>query len=682
MLQKIYHGDSLQILKKYVQTQSVDIVVTSPPYNVAHDYDGYDDNLDFDFYLKSMKDIFIECYRVLKNDGRLCINVPFAVKNRNTKEVVFLSVYITNILNEIGFKEFELITWHKGKDVDHFQGNNTAWGSWKSPSCPSFRPLGESILVFYKDIRIHKGNAENIDISAEEFKSWTKNIWYFDSKKEQVFENVLCATNNAKKNFHPAPYPEELVERLLKIYSYQNDIVLDPFLGTGTTSFVAHKMNRQYIGIEVSKKYYSIALERMSAFHANVNGQSSNKQKHQNILSCSIGKLVNNDLSKGTLNEFFPYKEAFSPELISFLKEKFSVDSLKSIFDPFCGSGSSFLHPKTEYCYGFDTSPLACKITEVKIKKLKQIEIEKALKHVVFFSQKDVKKHNFPHWKSYQKYVRQDIFDQTMSFINYFNGFSLDLQDFIKFLVISNLESIFDYKRDGNGIKYRKAKVCDPIQYLKTLTSNALKSKIEFDKKNCKKSSIRNLSSVEYTFNKNLKVDCILTSPPYANMFDYFEIYKMELWTSRVVSNYDEWRILKKSALRNNKNANLIQDEGISNHTLDIALKKLRENNLDSSTLTMISNYFFDMKKVLKNCFQVLKDGGFCFVVVGNSCYKGIPIITDEILAQEGEKIGLKCIEIITARQTKTSSQQMKIIGKKEQKLLRESIIVFLKEKK
>ncbi len=207
-LQEILNGDSLYILKNHIEDNLIDIIITSPPYNVAHQYENYNDDLDFESYLNLMYDIFKECYRVLKKDGRICVNVPFAVKNRDSKEVRFLSVYITQILNEIGFKEFELITWHKGKDIKHFQGNNTAWGSWKSPSCPSFRPLGEAILVFYKENKIHKTEGELADITSQEFKEWTKNIWYFDQDNNQGFESILCVSNNAKKDLHPAPYPE------------------------------------------------------------------------------------------------------------------------------------------------------------------------------------------------------------------------------------------------------------------------------------------------------------------------------------------------------------------------------------------------------------------------------------------------------------------------------------------
>lgn len=176
------------------------------------------------------------------------------------------------------------------------------------------------------------------------------------------------------------------------------------------------------------------------------------------------------------------------------------------------------------------------------------------------------------------------------------------------------------------------------------------------------------------------KVDCILTSPPYANLFDYFEIYKMELWSSGIISSYGDWRELKKSALRNNKNANLQKMDSINNILLDETLAILESRNLESSTLIMLANYFFDMQKVLRNCLDILKNNRFCFIVVGNSCYRGVPIKTDEILAQEAQKVGFKCVEVIVARKLKTSSQQMKILDSKSKFYLRESIIVLQKE--
>lgn len=670
-LQEILNGDSLYILKNHIADNFIDIIITSPPYNVAHKYENYNDDLDFQSYLNIMRDIFKECYRVLKQDGRICVNVPFAVKNRDSKEVRFLSIYITQILNEIGFKEFELITWHKGKDIKHFQGNNTAWGSWKSPSCPSFRPLGEAVLVFYKGDRIHKGNSANIDISSEEFKEWTKNIWYFDESSKQGFENILCASNNAKKDLHPAPYPEELIERLLKIYSYQNDIVLDPFNGTGTTTYVANQLHRQFIGIELSSKYCKIAIERLQK-----NADSKNAPIIKSYPT-TMTNLVNSDNTLDSLNEVFPYKEAFSPYLIEHLQNRFNC-SIVSVYDPFCGVGSSFLNTQIQNCYGFDTSPFAINVAKAKLEKLDSKNLQKAEKVIKNFIATN-KNHPFPQWESFDKYANKKRFNLIMDFIESFKVLDSKIYHFVRFLVFCNLEKMLDFKKDGNGIKYRESKIKDIESYLKELTLKAFALKKEFDKTNSKVIVLENRSSIN---NKPKdKVDCILTSPPYANLFDYFEIYKMELWSSNIVKSYDEWKKLKKSALRNNKNAALKQQDKIQNILLNNTLEILKNKDIESSTLTMLNNYFFDMQKVLKNCFEALSDGGFCFIVVGNSCYKGVPIETDEILAQEAQKLGFICKEIIIARKLKTSSQQMKIIDSKTKFYLRESIIVLHKKK-
>ncbi|WQU26306.1 site-specific DNA-methyltransferase [Helicobacter pylori] len=670
-LQEILNGDSLYILKNHIEDNLIDIIITSPPYNVAHQYENYNDDLDFESYLNLMHNIFKECYRVLKKDGRICVNVPFAVKNRDSKEVRFLSVYITQILNEIGFKEFELITWHKGKDIKHFQGNNTAWGSWKSPSCPSFRPLGEAILVFYKENKIHKTEGELADITSQEFKEWTKNIWYFDQDNNQGFESILCVSNNAKKDLHPAPYPEELIERLLKIYSYQNDIVLDPFNGIGTTTYVASRLNRQFIGIELSSKYCKIALERF------VKNTVSHTIPIIKSYPTTLTSLVNNDDILDSLNEVFPYKEAFSPYLIEHLQNRFDC-SITSVYDPFCGVGSSFLNTQIQVCYGFDTSPFAINVAKAKLESLDSDNLKKAEKNVNNFIASN-KEYPFPQWESFSKYADKKRFNLIMDFIESFKDLDSKIYHFVSFLVLSNLEKMLNFKKDGNGIKHRKSKIKDIESYLKALVLRAFELKNEFDTKNSKVIVLKNCSSIN---NKPKdKVDCILTSPPYANSFDYFEIYKMELWSSKIVKSYEEWKKLKKSALRNNKNAALKQQDKIENILLNHTLEILNNKGIESSTLTMLNNYFFDMQKVLKNCFEVLKDGGFCFIVVGNSCYKGVPIQTDEILAQEAQKLGFKCEEIIIARKLKTSSQQMKIIDSKTKFYLRESIIVLQKER-
>lgn len=756
-MQEILCGDSFSILKNHIGSECVDIIITSPPYNAAHKYDCYNDDLEFMHYLDSMKAIFSECYRVLKIGGRICVNVPFAVKNKESKEVRFLSVHIMQILNTIGFKEFELITWHKGKDIRHFQGNNTAWGSWKSPSCPSFRPLGEAVLVFYKEQRIHKGDLTKSDISAEEFKAWTKNMWYFDKDKElqniqdcnrqqrvdfkeyvnnqiyaldskdhinidtgQVFPNVLCISNNAKKDLHPAPYPEELIERLLKLYSYQDDIVLDPFLGTGTTVVVAQRLKRQFIGIELSEKYCKEALQRLNENSLSIKILNStmlsqarhktkdNKESKQNktfkksldnnkkpisssayldthtttpllkSFDTNFESLVNSSDFSGNLSEIFPYKEAFSPYLLSTLAQKYHCNT-ESLFDPFCGVGSSFMDYSIKQCYGFDTNPLAFHIAKAKLEKLDSKSIQEAIKILLQDTTKLDSKNNYelPKWESFGKYANAEKYTTIMHFIETFKKLDSKIYHFIKYLVIANLSAMLDYKRDGNGIKYRESKIADIAKYLKELTLKALALKSDFDFINDKSLYLQNTSCIDSSL--QTQVDCILTSPPYANLFDYFEIYKMELWASGLVKSYEEWRELKKSALRNNKNARLDSKDNIDNALLYSALKMLQDKGLESSISIMLQNYFYDMQKVMQNCFKILKNGGYFFIVVGNSSYKGIPIRTDEILAQEAQKLGFICEEILIARKLNTSSQQMKIIESKERFYLRESIIVLRK---
>ncbi len=682
-IQEILCGDSFYVLKNHFSKEYVDIIITSPPYNAAHKYDCYNDDLEFTHYLDSMKAIFSECYRVLKIGGRICVNVPFAVKNKESKEVRFLSVHIMQILNTIGFKEFELITWHKGKDIRHFQGNNTAWGSWKSPSCPSFRPLGEAVLVFYKESRIHKKDPKTIDISAEEFKAWTKNIWYFDKDLEskdisqdldsknyidtntmQIFPNVLCVSNNAKKDLHPAPYPEELIERLLKLYSYKEDIVLDPFLGTGTTALVAKNLQRNFIGIDLSKNYCNIALQRL---------QENNFIKS---FSKDFENLVNSN-DNDDLSKFFPYKEAFSPKLLNALKQRY-VFRTESIYDPFCGLGSSFMDSSLKECYGFDTNPLAFHITKVKLTRLDLKALSEAKKIAKSFKVDENFKADFPKWQPFGKYAESKKYSIIMDFIQRFSCLDSEIFHFMKYLVIVNLSAMLDYKRDGNGIKYRKSKIIDLESYLKDLSLKALEAKADFDKNNDKSLYLQNESCIKNTI--NAKVDCILTSPPYANLFDYFEIYKMELFSSGLVKTYEDWRSLKKTALRNNKNARLDSNDSLSNSLLETTLEKLKGRELDKNTITMLQNYFYDMQKVMEKCYNILKNGGYFFIVVGNSSYKGVPIRADEILAQEAVKLGFICEEIIIARKLNTSSQQMRIMQNEDIFYLRESIIVLRNE--
>lgn len=235
----VIYNHSSEIMNE-LPDNSVHLMITSPPYNVTKEYD---ENLTLNDYLKMIDSVMREVYRVLVNGGRACINVA----NLGRKPYIPLSEYIGNIMTNIGFNYRGQIIWDKSASV----GQSCAWGSWKSASNPILRDVHEYILVFSKgDLKRKKG----IDtISKEDFLEWTKSIWKMN-------------TESAKKVCHPAPFPIELPHRLINLYSFEGDIVLDPFIGSGTTAIAAIKNNRKFIGYEISEDYINIANNRIMKY--------------------------------------------------------------------------------------------------------------------------------------------------------------------------------------------------------------------------------------------------------------------------------------------------------------------------------------------------------------------------------------------------------------------------------
>ena len=214
-------------------------MITSPPYNVSK---VYDDDLTLKEYLKLLENSFTETYRVLINGGRACINVA----NLGRKPYIPLSDYISKMMLDIGFNMRGEIIWNKAAS----SSPSTAWGSWLSAANPILRDVHEYILVFSKgDYKREKGNKENT-ISKEQFMEWTKSIWTMNAE-------------SARRIGHPAPFPEELPNRLIQLYSFTNDIILDPFMGSGTTAVSALKAGRKYVGYDISQDYIDLANRRI-----------------------------------------------------------------------------------------------------------------------------------------------------------------------------------------------------------------------------------------------------------------------------------------------------------------------------------------------------------------------------------------------------------------------------------
>ncbi|MFY9362187.1 MAG: site-specific DNA-methyltransferase [Dysgonamonadaceae bacterium] len=225
---------------KELPDNSIHLMITSPPYNVSKEYDK---DLSLDEYLQFLRNSFAETYRVLVNGGRACINVA----NLGRKPYIPLSDYISQMMIEIGFNMRGEIIWNNAASASQ----STAWGSWQSAANPILRDIHEYILVFSKgDYKREKGEKENT-ITKEQFMEWTKSIWTMNAE-------------SAKRIGHPAPFPEELPFRLIQLYSFTDDIVLDPFIGSGTTAIAALKSNRKYVGYEINEEYIKLANKRIT----------------------------------------------------------------------------------------------------------------------------------------------------------------------------------------------------------------------------------------------------------------------------------------------------------------------------------------------------------------------------------------------------------------------------------
>ena len=229
---------------KDIPNNSLHLMITSPPYNVSKEYDN---DLSLNEYLNLLKNCFTETYRVLVDGGRACINIA----NIGRKPYIPLSDYVSKIMIEIGFNMRGEIIWNKSAGA----GISTAWGSFQSASNPILRDVHEYILIFskgnYKRER-DKNEKEfrHDNITKEEFIEWTKSVWTMN-------------TESAKRIGHPAPFPEELPNRLIKLFSFTNDIVIDPFMGSGTTAIAAIKNNRNFVGYEINKEYINLANNRI-----------------------------------------------------------------------------------------------------------------------------------------------------------------------------------------------------------------------------------------------------------------------------------------------------------------------------------------------------------------------------------------------------------------------------------
>lgn len=234
-------GDCIDLIKS-IESESIDAVITSPPYNYDLGYSEYEDNKVWDEYFNWLDELWVECLRVIKPGGRLIINIQ-----PNWKEYIPTHSILTSRIIDLGFKWKSEILWEK----NNYNCGYCTWGSWASPASPYMKYTWEFVEVFVKGDYKHDGEKENIDISGDEFKEWVTAKW------------SIAPEMNMKDYGHPAMFPEELPRRLMKLFTYRNDTILDPFMGCGTTGAVCVKNKRNFIGFELDEQYFNTAKQRI-----------------------------------------------------------------------------------------------------------------------------------------------------------------------------------------------------------------------------------------------------------------------------------------------------------------------------------------------------------------------------------------------------------------------------------
>lgn len=226
----------------YFDEEFIDLIVTSPPYNVGIEYNSNDDTLGYEEYLNFSRQWMRNCFLWSKPQARFLLNIPLD-KNKGGHRSV--GADLTRIAQEAGWKYHATIVWNEGNI-----SRRTAWGSWMSASAPYVIAPVELIVILYKAEWKKTGGTKQSDITKQEFMDWTNGVWTFNGESK-------------KRIGHPAPFPRELPYRAIKLFSYVNDVVFDPFAGSGTTLLMASILNRVGIGLEIDPAYCELAKRRI-----------------------------------------------------------------------------------------------------------------------------------------------------------------------------------------------------------------------------------------------------------------------------------------------------------------------------------------------------------------------------------------------------------------------------------
>jgi len=320
-------NDSVFDTKK-IPENSIDLIVTSPPYNVDIKYNSHDDQISYEKYLEFSEKWMRRCYKWLEDDGRFCLNIPLD-KNKGGQQSV--GADLTNIAKKIvKFNYHSTIIWNEGNI-----SRRTAWGSWKSASAPYVIAPVELVIVFYKKNWKKTSGSLESTINKKQFMEWTNGLWTFSGESK-------------KKIGHPAPFPVKLPERCIRLFSYKDDTVLDPFLGSGSTLVAVYLTDRKGIGIDIDEHYCEIAINRLK----NETNMELPAQKPIEIKKGKSRKPKKPDTQINALMQFFidnPNRDISYPEVKEWIEIKYKAKT---------GSGINYFERKIKNL--FEQGKLIC----------------------------------------------------------------------------------------------------------------------------------------------------------------------------------------------------------------------------------------------------------------------------------------------------------------------------------
>ena len=270
----IHCSDTVKFMNEMPE-KSVDLIVTSPPYGVGIDYDSWDDDKYFDEYMRFTREWLSAAYRVLRDDGRIAVNIPYEINRKKKGGRIYFSSEVWQVMKQLGFGFFGIVDLEESSP---HRSKTTAWGSWMSPSAPYIYNPKECVILAYKNVskKQVKGTpqweGEYQMVPNEKIEGEFRKKLVYDEKDKKDFMSLVFGQWNYFADTQQktkATFSLDIPYRAIKILSYKEDVVFDPFNGSGTTCLAAEMLGRPWLGCDISQNYVKVAKERLKEYKLN-----------------------------------------------------------------------------------------------------------------------------------------------------------------------------------------------------------------------------------------------------------------------------------------------------------------------------------------------------------------------------------------------------------------------------